>query len=60
MDYERELERDEEIIGIVMAISVVSRRLARSLIRLRAAQSRSGNVKTGKDGQNDTGISGGS
>ena len=32
-----ERERDEEIIGLLTGISVVSRRLARKLLRLQAA-----------------------
>ncbi len=36
MDRERERETDEEIIGLLTGISVVSRRLARKLLRLHA------------------------
>ena len=42
------IERDEELIGILFAISVVSKRLARSLQRL-AEYEKGGNATDGKD-----------
>ena len=42
------IERDEELIGILFAISVVSKRLARSLQRL-AEYEKGGNTADGKD-----------
>ena len=41
-------EKDEELIGILFAISVVSKRLARSLQRL-AEYDKGGNTAYGKD-----------
>lgn len=42
------IERDEELIGILFAISVVSKRLARSLQHL-AEYEKGGNATDGKD-----------
>ena len=61
MDFTR--ERDEEIIAVLTGISVISRRLARNLMRLHAAPrpvvyGSHMMVKNGKDGKHDTRISG--
>lgn len=42
------IERDEELIGILFAISVVSKRLARNL-QVLAEHEKGGNTTNGKD-----------